>query len=385
MTKVTTFAIVGGGIGALTLAVALQRRGYHVTVYENATNIQPLGAGLGLAANAVKALSDIGISEDILAKGKIIRKLLIKDSQGNVLSETDSEKISERYGVINNFSIHRADLHQVLLQKILPGTIQLGKGCIDFRQHTSGVTLLFQDGSSIDADYVIACDGIHSIFRKKLIPGSAPRFAGYTCWRAVIDNVPPDFNFEDVVEMWGAGSRFGIVPLAGKRVYWFACLNASANDPQKRAYKIENLLQEFSTFRDPVSKVLLRTTTEQLIWSDIVDLAPIKKFAFGNIVLMGDAAHATTPNMGQGACMAIEDAAVLANCLDEYNSPDEAFMQFQKRRIARTTKIVKTSWAMGQVAQVRHPLLVGLRNAAIRLTPRRVTESQLKFLYDVDF
>jgi 2-polyprenyl-6-methoxyphenol hydroxylase-like FAD-dependent oxidoreductase len=310
---------------------------------------------------------------------------LIKDYQGNVLSETDSEKISQRYGMINNFTIHRADFHDVLLQKILPGTLQLAKGCIDFKQEKSGVTLTFQDGTTEHVDYVIACDGIHSIFRKKLLPASTPRFAGYTCWRAVIEQAPANFNFDEITESWGAGSRFGIVPLAGKRIYWFACLNAGANDQQKRAYRIENLLQHFAEFHDPVSKVLMRTRNEQLIWSDIIDLEPIKKFSFGKIVLMGDAAHATTPNMGQGACMAIEDAAVLSNCLEEYTSPEEAFVQFQKQRIARTTKIVNTSWMMGRVAQVQHPLLVELRNAAIRLTPQRVAERQFKFLYDVDF
>src|SRR4051812_3761288 len=113
MTDQQSFAIVGGGIGGLTLAIAMQRKGYTVTVYENATQIKPLGAGLALAANAVKALSAIGICEDVLTKGKIIRKLLIKDQYGSILSETDAEKISERFGTINNFTIHRADLHDI--------------------------------------------------------------------------------------------------------------------------------------------------------------------------------------------------------------------------------------------------------------------------------
>lgn len=379
------FAIAGGGIGGLSLAIAMQRKGFEVTIYEHAPFIKPLGAGLGLAANAVKALGSIGISDDVLAKGKIIRKLMIKSIEGAVLSETDSEQISERFGMINNFTIHRADLHDVLVKHLAPGSLQLGKGCVDFQQDPSGITLHFNDGTLAHTDYLIACDGIHSIFRKKLLPGSQLRYAGYTCWRAVVDDVPADFNFEETIETWGPGKRFGIVPLSKKRVYWFACVNAKPNDPAMRAFKIKDLLSQFAEFHDPVVQLLLRTRDEQLIWSDINDIAPLRQFAFGNIALMGDAAHATTPNMGQGACMALEDAATLANCVEEYATVEEAFRQFEKKRIARTTRIVNTSWRLGKLAQVENPLLMTLRNTAIRLTPKRMTEKQFKFLYEISF
>lgn len=380
-----SFAIVGGGIGGLALAIAMQRRGYAVNVFENAPHIKPLGAGLGLAANAVKALSSIGISDDVLAKGKVMQKMVIKSQEGKMLSVTDSEEITKRFGMINNFTIHRADLHDVLIDHLAPGTLHLGKGCTSFGQHASGVDLVFQDGTTANFDYLIACDGIHSVFRKKLLPASQIRYAGYTCWRAVIDDVPPDFDFEETVEMWGTGSRFGIVPLTQKRVYWFACLNANPNDPAMRNYKVKDLVRRFATYQDPVVQLLLRTRDEQLIWGDINDIAPIQHFAFGNIALMGDAAHATTPNMGQGACMALEDAAVMANCIEEYHTVEEAFKQFEKKRIQRTTKIVNTSWTLGKVAQFQNPLLASLRNTAIRFTPKSVAEKQFKFLYDISF
>jgi 2-polyprenyl-6-methoxyphenol hydroxylase-like FAD-dependent oxidoreductase len=385
MTNQPSFAIVGGGIGGLTLAIALQRKGFDVTVYENAPQLKPLGAGLGLAANAVKAFTDIGLSDEVLKKWKVMRKISIKDPAGSILRETDAEKLSSKYGVINNFTIHRADLHEVLLRHLHPGSLQLGKGCVDFIQKRSSVELVFQDGTTATAHHVIACDGIHSVFRKKLVPGSTPRYAGYTCWRAVIDDLPPGFNFDEISETWGAGARFGIVPLTNKRVYWFACLNANAGDPVMQGFKIPDLLNHFEQFHSPIAEILKRTRDEQLIWNDIMDLAPIKHFAFGNIVLMGDAAHATTPNMGQGACMAIEDAAVLANCIESYATPEEAFKQFESKRIERTTRIVNASRALGRVAQLKNPLLMSLRNALLRCTPQRVTEKQLKFLYEVSF
>lgn len=378
-------AIAGGGIGGLTLAIALQRKGFNVTVYEQTPVWRPLGAGLALAANAVKALMEIGIGEDVLRVGKVIQSVYIKDQQGNILLHTDSEKISARLGVVNNFTIHRADLHNILIAQLQPGTIALNKECVDFTRNASGLTLKFHDGTIAEADYLIACDGIHSKIRKKILPESRPRFAGYTCWRGVIDDIPAQIDMNETSETWGPGSRFGIVPLRNNRIYWFACLNAKANDPAMRTVNIPSLLKYFADFHTPVSDILKKTTNDKLIWSDIMDIKPIKKFAFGDIVLLGDAAHATTPNMGQGACMAIEDAAVLANCLESYASAEEAFVQFEEKRIPRTTRIVNTSWTLGRVAQWENPLLMKLRNMAVRLTPQGVAEKQLRFLTDVSF
>ncbi len=374
------FAIVGGGIGGLTLAIALQRKGFPVRVYEGAEKIQPLGAGLGLAANAVKAFMDIGISEAVLKAGKVLKVLRIKDKSGNILTETDSEKIAAKFGVINNFAIHRADLHEVLLGQLLPGTLQLKKRCVDLEPRGPAMLLKFSDDTCTLAEHVIACDGIHSVVRNKVLPDVKPRYAGYTCWRGVTGQLPAGADPDETSETWGAGSRFGIVPLTKNRVYWFACLNAKENDPRMRSFTPDDLLRHFGHFHFPIPAILKTTPSEKIIWNDIVDLKPLKKFAYGNILLLGDAAHATTPNMGQGACMAIEDAAVLARCLDETRSPDEAFLSFEKKRIARTTTIVNKSWKVGRVAQTENKILIALRNAALKLTPPSVTENQIRFL-----
>lgn len=378
-------AIIGGGIGGLTLAIALQRKGFKPRVYEQAPELKMIGAGLGLSGNAIKAFSEIGISDAVLEAGTILKCVAIKDIHGHILNETNSEAISEKYGIANNFSIHRADLHEALLQRVNAESITLGKVCIDFQQTTKGVSLSFQDGTTITADYVIASDGIHSVFRKKLLPQSLPRYAGYTCWRAVIDYAPDNFDREETSETWGPGARFGIVPLSHNRLYWFATLNAKANDEKLKNYTPKDLLRHFQYFHHPIPHIIQQTKKEQLIWSDINDLAPIKQFAFHNILLLGDAAHATTPNMGQGACMAIEDAATLANCMESFVSVEEAFRQFQAKRINRTTKIVNTSWRVGRIAQWENPWLMRLRNVAIRSTPTRVAEKQIKFLQDITF
>lgn len=378
------FAIVGAGIGGLTLATAMQRKGFNVSVFESAPSLKPLGAGLALAANAVKGFSEIGIANAVLDAGSVLKKLMIKDQTGRTLAETDSEKISKKYNTVNNFTIHRADLHEVLRQQF-SGDIRLGKGCVDFTQTSTGVNLIFQDGTSHNTDYVIACDGVHSVFRKKLVPESQPRYAGYTCWRAVIDNVPSSVDMQVTSETWGRGSRFGIAPLTNGRLYWFACLNARENDPVMRGYKVEDLLKHFGSFHSPVPQILKQTPNERLIWNDIIDIKPIQKFAFNRIVLVGDAAHATTPNMGQGACLAIEDAVILANTLAGNHSVEDAFVAFERKRIRRTTVVVNDSWKLGRIAQWENPLLISFRNMLLRLTPPSVAEKQIRFLIDVNF
>lgn len=375
------YAILGGGIGGLTLAIALQRKNIDVTVYEAAPQWKPLGAGLGLAGNAVKAFREIGIEKEILREGKVLKQVVIRSPRGKILASTDSEEVSRRFGVVNNFTIHRADLHQVLISQLRTGTVQLNKACIDFTQSDNGVYINFNDGTVAHADHMIAADGIHSVARKKLLGHDVERYAGYTCWRGVTDSLPPGFNPDETSETWGQGVRAGVVPLTKDRVYWFVCLNAAANDPMMRSLQPTDLLAFVGDFHAPVPELIKRTT--KVIWNDIVDIEPISQFAFGKVVLIGDAAHATTPNMGQGACMAIEDAVILANLIETSNTPEEAFQLFEQKRIRRTTKIVNDSWQIGKVAQWENPFMTSLRNVAISLVPKSVADNQFKFIYDV--
>jgi 2-polyprenyl-6-methoxyphenol hydroxylase-like FAD-dependent oxidoreductase len=377
--------ILGGGIGGLCTAIALQKKGFQVKVYESAPQLKFLGAGLGLAANAVKALMDIGIGHELLQSGRVLSSFEILEENGKVITRTDSLKVSEKFGT-DNVTIHRADLHRILLSYLQPQTLELGKTCKNIEQSAAGVRVFFHDGSEVKADYVIAADGVHSIVRQQLIPGSKPRYAGYTCWRAVIDGLPSGFHSHRATETWGTKGRFGIVPLSNNRIYWFACKNAPYQDKKLAQFTTKDLLRNFGNYHQPIPQILEMTSDEQLIWNDIIDIKPVKQFAFGRILLSGDAAHATTPNMGQGACQAIEDAIVLANCMAVYSSDiEKAFKVFEQKRISRTARIVNTSWQLGKIAQLENKLLSGIRNGLLRLVPPSANEKQLQFLYNVDF
>jgi 2-polyprenyl-6-methoxyphenol hydroxylase-like FAD-dependent oxidoreductase len=216
-----------------------------------------------------------------------------------------------------------------------------------------------------------------------LLRDSEPRFSGYTCWRAVIDN--SSLNLTETSETWGTNGRFGIAPLAGNKIYWFACINAPQNDRVMREFKVTDLQKVFKDFHEPVPAILECTKDVDLIWSDISDLEPLNQYAFNNVLLIGDAAHATTPNMGQGACQAIEDAVILA---DEINSNIDitgAFTKFEQRRLKRTHYIINTSQMLGKIAQLENPILASIRNFLFRKLPDSFKEKQLKKIYRVDF
>lgn len=380
-----SYAISGGGIGGLTLAIALQRKGFDVVVYEQAPVLKPIGAGLALAANAMMALQHIGIDKEVLQASHIIGKVAIKNRKGDTLTATDADTITKKYGATGNFTIHRADLHHILLRQLKPGTVITNKQCVKADEHNDSVTLYFTDGSTAHARALIACDGIHSPLRKQLLPDTAPRYAGYTCWRGIVHDTNQQFQYAETSETWGPGKRFGIVPLSNNRVYWFACINAPAADQTMKQFTTADLAAQFQNFHHPIIELIKLTPHDQLIHGDILDIAPISRFAFNNIVLMGDAAHATTPNMGQGACMAIEDAAVLANCIQNHTTPEKAFKTFERMRIKRTTRIVNNSWSIGKIAQIESTVLMYLRDLALRLTPSAVAEKQIRFLYDISF
>lgn len=381
MNKIT---ILGGGIGGLSTAIALQKIGLDVVVYESAPQIKPLGAGLALAANAIKSLQEIGLYEKILPYGKLLDKLIILDQLGGIITQTDTSKIRSLYG-IDNFTIHRADLHKVLVEALKPNTLILGKSLKSFKQNSASVQLEFTDGSSADTQYLIAADGINSLVRQQLLPKSEKRYSGYTCWRGVVDTSLAKVDYNIATETWGTKGRFGIVPLKGNRTYWFATVNAEKNSQKMKDMSPIGLKLQFANYHEPIADLLLNTSGDKMIWSDIYDIAPVKQFAFNNILLLGDAAHATTPNMGQGACQAIEDAVHLMYILKKETELQKAFKLFEAKRVKKTSWIITNSSRIGKIGQLENPILIAARNAALRLAPESTTINRLKKIYEVDF
>jgi 2-polyprenyl-6-methoxyphenol hydroxylase-like FAD-dependent oxidoreductase len=278
--------------------------------------------------------------------------------------------------------LHRSDLHQCLLRELPPEQIHTQKEVVSIEAKKDGYLLQCKDGSSYHCQYLIGADGLNSSIRNYVFPQAWVRYAGYTCWRATItleDNFP--YTSE---ETWGHKGRFGITPLVNQQVYWYACINSpQARNPRFAVYTITDLRNHFKGYHPAVRKVLELTEQTSLIHNDIYDIKPLSEYHKGNIVLIGDAAHATTPNLGQGACMGVEDVAVLLQEIDQQSNSTKAFEQFSKRRTKRCKYIVNTSKQMGQIAQMDNRGLLPFRNFAIRNLPKFVQKQQLQKILDI--
>ncbi len=378
----TRFAIIGGGVAGLTAAIGLREIGIEAIVYERSPVLRGIGAGFGLAANAMQAFDYLGLGEGVERIGHFLNSYNILDQHGIVLAAPDADSIAENLEQ-KNFAVHRGDLHSFLLSQLPNETILLGKEAIDVQQEDDLVRIHFSDGNSIEADALIVADGVRSRLRQQLLPASLPRYAGYTCWRAIIDN--SDIRLTHGSETWGTKGRFGMTPLIESKIYWYACINSKANNPLYRDFRIKDLQAHFSGYHDTVRQILAQTTDNDLLWNDIIDIKPLPRLHDGRILFIGDAGHATTPNLGQGACQAIEDVAVLVDTLRETRTPKDAFQQVNRRRLARTRYITNTSWQIGRVAQWENPLLIAVRNMLMRITPEKIKQLQLRKLLNEDF
>lgn len=373
-------AITGGGIAGLTTAIALQRISLNPVIFEAAPVIREIGAGIGLGANAFRALHHLGIDKEVIEAGRDLSAFTIYNEKGKVLSRTVPGQ--HRHGP-ENFAIHRAVLHNILLSHVEPQSVRTNKRLSDIVTEGEKLRLLFSDGSTDQVDHLVAADGIHSVVRKKMLPASSIKYSGYTCWRAIIDN--STLQWQQSSETWSRKGRFGMVPLNFDKLYWYACLNTPPGNEQLKKYTVQDLKKHFGGFHHPIAAILDLTKNEDLVHGDIIDLDPINRFAFGNIVLIGDAAHATTPNLGQGACQAMEDAVVLAQEIKKSSDFSQAIRNFEQRRLKRTHMIARQSRFLGKLAQLENPLAIGLRNTLLRLTPERIKEKEMKKIFTVDF
>ena len=319
---------------------------------ERATEATDVGSGLSLWRNAFTALDAVGLAERVRALGKppdAGQRAGQRDRHGRWLAEIPHAATTELR------IVHRADLHRVLAEALAPGTIRWGSPV---------------DDTPEGYDLVVAADGLRSRTRASWPGDPGLRYSGYTAWRGVTAGpVALDGSGESL----GRGKRFGIGPLADGRVYWFAVVSMPAG--ATFADEFAEVRRRFGGWHAPIGQLM--DATPDTFRTDIYDLAgPLPAFVRGRTVLLGDAAHAMTPDLGQGAGMAIEDAATLVRLLE--NHPiDEALTAYDHKRRTRTQPIAQRAHRLGQVLQSRHATL---RDLALRLTPAGVAARQLNAL-----
>lgn len=343
--------IVGAGIGGLTLAHALRQRGLSFDIVDHVPRWGSVGAGFGLWSNALRVFDRLGLLERVIAPGVPFTGGDVTDTQGRLLTRVRYTSADARIPV--GVALLRYELHEVLREGI------------DVRL---GTTIESRDGY----DLVVGADGVHSRVRELFWGPVELRDSGYTSWRFV---VPIALPLEGPTEMWGAGKRTGLVAMTHGRTYAFATTNVPPTFDDPLPGRLGRFRENFRGFGEPFRSALAALTRDdELIHARLGDLR-LPAWTKPGAVLLGDAAHAMTPNIAQGAAMAIEDAWVLADCISR-----GAINDYEMKRRARVEWVQNLSWRFGVVGQWSSPLAVAARNAALRLTPRSAAPRQLASL-----
>jgi 2-polyprenyl-6-methoxyphenol hydroxylase-like FAD-dependent oxidoreductase len=361
--------IVGGGIGGLVAALALGRAGLEVVVFERAPQLREVGAGISLWANATRALKGLGVYEEIRASGAAEIGGELRSWRGEMFLKIPAEDLRARFGEAN-VAVHRADLQGALFSAHPRTTVRLGAEFTGFEQTGEGVLACFADGRQERGDLLVGADGIHSSVRAQLFGRCAPRYAGYTAWRGIAEaygRLPEGTG----LNLWGRGSEFGLAGIGRGRFYWFATKNAPEGEPESAAGRKREVLDLLSGWYEPATTAVASTDEPEILRNDIYDRDPLPRWGAGRVTLLGDAAHPMTPNLGQGACQAIEDAVVLARCLGGGYGIPHSLRLYEERRVRRTATVVRRSRLAGRIAQIENPLLCRLRDELAKRTSGR--------------
>ncbi|MEU4313789.1 FAD-dependent oxidoreductase [Nocardia sp. NPDC024068] len=355
--------IVGAGVAGLTAALALRQRGWQVEVLERAPGIEPAGSGLSLWPNGLRGLDAIGVGPAVREQALSATEGGMRDTSGRWLTRIDIADLRHRYGDL--VMIHRTALSGILRTAL--GAEHLRPGTLVRAVEPAGRTVRVEhDHGSSDADLVLGADGINSTVRAALWPDAAePVYAGYTAWRAI---VTPAVPVRSGGETLGRGARFGIAPMHDGRVYWFAAANTPAGQ-QSSEGELTALRARFRDWHDPIPALLDAAEPDAVLHHDIYELPPLRTYVRSRVALLGDAAHAMTPNLGQGANLAIEDASTLAAMLDRIPEIPAALAEYDRIRRARVEPLRRLSRRMGVALQLPWAPAVALRNTVLRLAP----------------
>jgi len=357
--------IIGGGIGGLAAAIALRRQGIDAQVYERATSLREVGAGLSLWRNALVALDALGVGDACRAHSAPYTGAALRRWDGRVIVSPAENELKRLVGEVG-LVLHRATLLQILSEALGPEYLHFGHACLSIQESAHGVTATFEGIGDIHADGVIGADGLHSVVRRAILGSDEPVYSGYTAWRGVTTF---DHAQLAVGESWGPGQRFGQVPMARGEVYWFATQNVP---PGARAHGGEKaeVLRLFRSWHHPIASLVDQTGASAVLRNDIYDRPPARTWSRGRMTLVGDAAHPMTPNLGQGACQALEDAVVISRALDAAPDIATAWQTYERTRRRRAAFVTRASRRIGAMGQLENPLAVAARDALVGLMGR---------------
>lgn len=364
--------IIGGGIGGLSAALALRRAGIEAVVFERAPELSEVGTGIGLWINGMAALQAIGVCEAVQARGCSVEVQEFRSSRGQTFFQVQVGALAREYGAPPPMIIRRPDLLTALTEALEDGVCRLGSPFVGCEQDGDAVVARFADGSEQRGSVLIGADGIRSAVRAGLARPCEPKYAGYQYLRALTrfddPSLPPGrFDF-----MLGRGDRLGASHAGGGWVYWFAVVVTPEGSVDLDVGRKAEMIERYKDFPAGAKAMIEATPEESILRDDIRDIDPLGRWGEGRITLLGDSAHATTPNLGRGAGEAIEDALVIAarlgsvDSLADGDAVVEALRAYESERAAATAKVQNKARRMGQLMSWRNPLASGVKDMAFR-------------------
>ncbi|MBT9548044.1 MAG: FAD-dependent monooxygenase [Candidatus Sericytochromatia bacterium] len=373
--------IVGAGIGGLGAALALEKKGINVEVFEAAPAIRAVGAGLWVAPNGLEILNRIqpALKQAVIQAGWELQASTVEDLHGHKLSGFNAQDLRCRYGS-GPLAIRRSALHAILMAALKQTPLHTGKRFQAYDIRQGQVAVQFEDGSSATGDLLIGADGLRSRVRTQLWGEIPLRYSGQSCWRGLAPLRLPEPWHHKAQELWGdrPGLRAGFSQVNADEVYFYLTQSMPAGQHDSPEHLKPDLLRAFADFPERVLQIIQATPTEAFLRNDLSDFVPLKSYGQGPIWLLGDAAHATTPNLGQGANQALESAWALAESLAPTLTPrdlEQALQHYQSCRLARARFITETSWKIGQISNLKHGLR--LRNWLMAHLPEQMVQRQL--------
>jgi 2-polyprenyl-6-methoxyphenol hydroxylase-like FAD-dependent oxidoreductase len=367
-----TIAIIGAGIGGVAAGVALHQAGFTVKIFEKSSQLREAGAGMSLWPNGTGVLKKLGLLDAVARHGQSGTQFLVRSQAGKTLMEIGTAEAETP-----TVCVQRAHLLRVLADALPAESFFAGHELAEVRFAGDKVDLRFSNREQLLCDGVAGADGIYSRMRGILAEPSKPAYRGYAIFRGIAD-VPENFQAGHNSESWGEGSRFGILAIGGNKVCWYATINL-AEPPVAADWPKERLQEIFRGWHAPIPELIATTDQESIMVNGACDQQPARLWSKELATLIGDASHALTPNLGQGACMAMEDGLVLANCLSGQKDIAAGFRAYEAKRFPRVRNAVWRSRWLGAVGQWESRAVVTVRNAVTKVLPGRMFECHSSF------
>jgi FAD-dependent urate hydroxylase len=347
--------IIGAGIGGLTTAIALEQAGFDVEIYDRVRELRPVGAGISLWSNGVKVLNALGLGQQMATIGGQMNTMQYRTKTGELLNDIDLLPLIEFVGQ-RPYPVARADL-QAMLLNALQAKVQLDHRCVAVEQGETGATAIFENGHRATGDVVIAADGVRSLLRTYVLEKTVePAYGGYVNWNGLVsasDDLAPKNSWVIYV---GDHQRASMMPVSGDRFYFFFDVPLPKGTPAEPEHYKAVLSKHFAGWAEPVQRLIAAFDPNTVARPEIHDVGPIDRMVRGRVALLGDAAHATCPDLGQGGCQAMEDGLVLAQYLKTTNiSVVDALQRYERDRKERTSAVVRKARQRAEMIHGKDP------------------------------